>query len=253
MTASVTFDRAANFYDATRGLPPDVMTRITDAMVQAGSITAETTLLEIGVGTGRMALPLAAATGAQVVGVDLSALMLTKIQEKQTTEAVHPVWADVMQLPLPDNHFDRVLAAHIFHLVGDANATLREAARVLRPEGALLFTWQNYGRNPFSDALETSRRTDKRLGFRGTGFLEKAGWKPAGKVVSVGYVRNTTPRTHIGWMRDRVWSSQWTMSDDTLGAQIEAVMAAVDERGMDMDDPVEIKVTFNAAPFRPRI
>jgi ubiquinone/menaquinone biosynthesis C-methylase UbiE len=252
MRQSIAFDRAADFYDATRGLPPPVMTRITDAVAQAGGITAQTALLEIGVGTGRMALPLVAATGARLVGVDLSMPMLAKLCEKQTTEPVWAVRGDVMHLPLPDATFDRVLAAHIFHLVGDANATLQEVARVLRPGGALLFTWQTYGRNPFSDALDASRRTDKRLGFRGTGFLERAGWQPTARTIQVDYARTTTPRTHIQWMRDRVWSSQWTMSDADLQARIDKVMAAIVEQGLGMDETVELPITFNVAPFRPR-
>lgn len=252
MRDSIVFDRAADFYDATRGLPPSVMTRITDAVVRAGEITSATALLEIGVGTGRMALPLATATGARVVGVDLSRLMLEKLREKQTTETVGVVWGDVMHLPFPNASFDRVLAAHIFHLVGDATATLREVARVLRPGGALLFTWQQYGRNPFSDALDAARSTDQHLGFRGTGFLERAGWKPAGPVVQVNYSRTTTPRTHIQRMRDRVWSSQWTMSDEDLQARIDTVMAAVAEQGLAMDGAVELPTTFSAAPFAPR-
>ncbi len=252
MRESIAFDRAADFYDATRGLPPEVMKRITDGVIQAGAITAETALLEIGVGTGRMALPLAKATGARLVGVDLSQPMLGKLREKQTDELVNPVWGDVMQLPLPDDSFDRVLAAHVFHLVGDIEVTLREVARVLRPEGTLLFTWQNYGRNSFSDALNSARRTDRRLGLRGTGFLERAGWKPAGRVVQVDYVRTTTPRTHIQWMRDRIWSSQWTMSDEDLQARIDTVMTAIADQGLEMDATVELPVTFSVVPFRPR-
>ncbi|HJW36741.1 MAG TPA: hypothetical protein VJ769_08885, partial [Actinomycetes bacterium] len=53
---SVTFDRAAGFYDESRGLRPEVSELVADRAEEAVGPAAR--LLEIGVGTGRIALPL---------------------------------------------------------------------------------------------------------------------------------------------------------------------------------------------------
>ena len=54
--ASVSFDRAAEYYDRTRALPTELARRQTEML--AGVLAGRGPVLEIGVGTGRIALPL---------------------------------------------------------------------------------------------------------------------------------------------------------------------------------------------------
>ncbi|MHB1138347.1 MAG: class I SAM-dependent methyltransferase [Microthrixaceae bacterium] len=98
-------------------------------------------LLELGVGTGRLALPLAAA-GRQVVGLDSSPEMLALLDTK-SAGAVHAVEGDLADPGAwPEGPFDAVVAA--FNLVcnvADAAAqrsVFTSAARVLSPTGALV-------------------------------------------------------------------------------------------------------------------
>ena len=72
---SVPFDRAASFYDQTRTLSPDAAKRVTELL--SDELAGVERALEIGVGTGRIALPLVDA-GVRLVGVDLSAPMLAR-------------------------------------------------------------------------------------------------------------------------------------------------------------------------------
>ena len=134
---SVVFDRAADYYDATRGFPSGVETQAAGLIARTGGLSSQSIVLEIGVGTGRIALPLAAHV-AQVNGVDLSLPMLQRLHAKQTTERVHIVQADITRLPFAASSVDAVLAVHIFHLVAGYSLALREAARVLKPEGVLM-------------------------------------------------------------------------------------------------------------------
>jgi ubiquinone/menaquinone biosynthesis C-methylase UbiE len=96
--------------------------------------------LELGVGTGRLALPLAA-RGVEVVGVDVSAPMLERMVAKPGGRAVRAVLADMAALPLR-GPFGVVLVSFstLFNLVSaEAQAgCLRESARVLDPEGHLV-------------------------------------------------------------------------------------------------------------------
>ena len=72
---SVAFDRAAGYYDESRGLCPEVQELVADRIEEAAGPGAR--LLEVGVGTGRIALPLHR-RGRRVVGVDLSLPMLER-------------------------------------------------------------------------------------------------------------------------------------------------------------------------------
>ena len=95
-------------------------------------------ILELGVGSGRLAAPLRAA-GHTVVGVDASSEML---QQRSDPDAFLAVKADMSVLPIGVAAFDVVLIAYntIFNLV-DVDAQhrcLREAARCLRPGGRLV-------------------------------------------------------------------------------------------------------------------
>lgn len=139
----VSFDRAATFYDATRGYAPGVAEHIRTALRAYVGATADTRFLEIGVGTGRIALPFIRA-GDDYTGVDLSGAMLDVLRQKIALDpgvaggryALHE--ADVMALPFADATFDVVLAVHVLHLVSDRKQTIREAMRVLKPGGVFI-------------------------------------------------------------------------------------------------------------------
>lgn len=135
---SIPFDRAASYYDATRGYTAGSAERIRDAIIAATAATPATTFLEIGVGTGRIALPFLAA-GHRYVGVDLSRPMLQVLGAKLPAGAPLPlVEADITRLPVADGRVDVVIGVHILHLVGNWRAALREVRRALKPQGAQL-------------------------------------------------------------------------------------------------------------------
>ncbi len=68
---SLTFDRAVSYYDRTRALPREVSDALTDALIELGQLQPGRRCLEVGAGTGRIALPLVA-RGVDLAGVDLS-------------------------------------------------------------------------------------------------------------------------------------------------------------------------------------
>jgi SAM-dependent methyltransferase len=137
---SVSFDRAAEYYDATRSMSPAAEAHV--IAVLAGALTGHEPVLEIGVGTGRIAVPLAAA-GLDVVGVDLSKPMLQKMMAKATTVPVGQ--ADCTALPFPDDSFGAVVASHVFHLVPEWRDATLEVLRILRPDGVLLWARGGHG------------------------------------------------------------------------------------------------------------
>jgi SAM-dependent methyltransferase len=134
---SVSFDQAADFYDDTRRFPAKASVAQTAQLLEALRDTGGPTL-EIGIGTGRVALPLVAA-GHRLVGVDLSFAMLARLRQKSPTEPPL-VQADATLLPFRDGIFGAALVAHVLHLVSDWRVVVSELRRVVRPGGVLLVT-----------------------------------------------------------------------------------------------------------------
>jgi ubiquinone/menaquinone biosynthesis C-methylase UbiE len=173
---SISFDRVAHAYDATRGYPPGVDRQIAKAIADMVNAKPETPFMEAGVGTGRIAFPLAS-LGHNYTGIDISEKMVkqlaTKLLENGWQEyeqawgslpdekgaGVHAVWrfrgtakhasmrlvlSDMTALPFRQASFEVVLAVHVFHLVDGWQQAMREVLSVLRPGGAFLHCWDEF-------------------------------------------------------------------------------------------------------------
>ena len=126
----VSYDRVANIFDDTRpALPLEVL----DALAEELSGCRE--VLDLGVGTGRLALPLRE-RGFEVVGVDLSRKMLEVGRAKGLSDVVV---GDICRLPFRQKTFDAALAAWILHLVRDRPALLSEVRRVAKEKLVTVF------------------------------------------------------------------------------------------------------------------
>lgn len=94
-------------------------------------------VLELGVGTGRLAVPMAAA-GLQVTGIDASVAMLDKLADRDPDHGVTVIAGD-MVTDLPPGPFDVALVAYntIFNLLeaGAQAACFSAVAAALRPGG----------------------------------------------------------------------------------------------------------------------
>jgi SAM-dependent methyltransferase len=97
-------------------------------------------VLELGVGTGRLAVPMASA-GLDVVGVDSSAAMLERLRAADTNGLVTAIEGD-MATDLPDGPFDAALVAYntLFNLTadGEQQACFDAVATRLRPGGVFV-------------------------------------------------------------------------------------------------------------------
>lgn len=93
-------------------------------------------VLLAGVGTG-LDLPLLP-TQHHYVGIDITPAMLDRCAGRSGGLDFAPLQGNVMALPFADSSFDAAVLHLILAVVPDPLACLREAARVVRPDGTLL-------------------------------------------------------------------------------------------------------------------
>jgi ubiquinone/menaquinone biosynthesis C-methylase UbiE len=123
------FGSAADAYDRMR---PEYPQAAVDWLVDRLGITAESAVVDLAAGTGKLTRALVP-TGARVVAVEPVDDMRAHIQ----TEAIAG-YAESM--PLPDGFADAVTVGQAFHWFSSDEA-LAEIARVLRPDGRLGLIW----------------------------------------------------------------------------------------------------------------
>ena len=173
---SISFDRVAHAYDATRGYPLGIDQQIAKAIIDTVHATSETTFMEVGVGTGRIAFPLVSLdhtyTGVdisenmvqqlatkllqngwqeyqQVWGslpdeIGISARTVSRYRNEEKSASMRLLLSDMTSLPFHDAAFDVVLAVHVFHLVDGWQQALLEVLRVIRPGGGFLHCWDEF-------------------------------------------------------------------------------------------------------------
>jgi len=97
-------------------------------------------ILDVGTGTGRHAIKLAAA-GARVTALDFSEEMLAKARAKPGAGGIRFVAHDVTApLPFADGSFDRVLSALVLEHIAKPAPFFRELGRVARAGGRIVVT-----------------------------------------------------------------------------------------------------------------
>ena len=97
-------------------------------------------LLDIGTGTGRI-LEILAPRVERGIGIDLSNGMLTVARsnlEQCGHTNIHVRKGDMYRLPLEEASIDLAVLHMVLHYSDDPHEVIREAARVLRPDGRLL-------------------------------------------------------------------------------------------------------------------
>jgi SAM-dependent methyltransferase len=139
VTNRIDFSANASAYDDRHGAAiPD---EEADRLWTAARLGATARVLDIGAGTGRVAIPLAR-RGCTVVGVEPARGMLTKLRTKADRHVL-AVAADGSHLPFSTGRFDAVIVARLLYLTEDWRAILAESDRVLAAGGCLLHQWAN--------------------------------------------------------------------------------------------------------------
>lgn len=259
MSDSVVFDRAAEFYDRTRALAPATMEAVVARL--AGELAGRGRVLEPGVGTGRMALPLAAA-GVDVIGLDLSVPMLRELVAKRDGDAldggtfVPLVRGDATRLPFPAGAFGGAYVVHLLHLVPDWTDVVAELVRVVRRGGVVLV---ESGNPAGGIAQEINERFERASGIerRHPGLTDGPDRLDAEMAAHgarlrllepVVEARTVRPDRFIGRLEDNIFSWTWALDDATRQRAAAEVRAwAVERLGpLDRPQPASVTVAYRA-------
>lgn len=99
-------------------------------------------ILDAGCGTGVFTLDLLA-SGAHVIGLDISLPMLGRSREKARGAPLQIVLGDMLHLPFPGNFFDRVVSVTALEFIEDGQGAVRELFRVTKRGGSIVVATLN--------------------------------------------------------------------------------------------------------------
>jgi ubiquinone/menaquinone biosynthesis C-methylase UbiE len=165
---SLAFDALADAYDRTRTVDPACLSLALDEITRRFPPNGYPRLLDAGVGTGRIAFPLAL-RGYRVIGADISRSMLARLRRNEggARDALNLelMLADVARLPLCDRAVELALATHLFYFVARWREAARELIRVTDRKGAVLLLHTGMGRE-VAEVRDRYREICGELGFR---------------------------------------------------------------------------------------
>jgi SAM-dependent methyltransferase len=195
------YDAIAELYDEwSRSVTEDVGFYVEAALESGGPV------VELGVGTGRVAVPTALA-GVQVIGVDSSDGMLGVCRRHAEAAGVSPfveLRAGDIRRPPVEGPVPLVTAPFrsLLHLGSDDDrlAVLRAARDLLAPEGRFVF-------DVFAPSAEDIAETNARWIEREPGIWERAEWDEATRVLTLS-VRGEVGETsmQLAWLPPERWS-----------------------------------------------
>jgi SAM-dependent methyltransferase len=134
--ARISYDEdTATANKAVREIPRDGLTPWRDAIRRHLDPSPETTLVDIGAGTGQFATAFSDWFGLEVLAVEPSAPMRDQIPR---TEAIRVFEGDANALPLRNESADAAWLSLVIHHISDLRAAADEIRRVLRPGAPVL-------------------------------------------------------------------------------------------------------------------
>jgi SAM-dependent methyltransferase len=221
VTQPISFDRAADYYDRTRALDPESQAAVTRLLVV--EIEGRDPVLELGIGTGRIGLPVAQA-GIDLAGIDISPAMLRRLRANSEGISVPAVCADATRLPFANGSFGAAYACHVLHLIPDWPAVLAEVVRAVRPGGVFLNDIGGW-RQETGPWMELLGRFAAEAGFElrppGTDRSEEVDQALAGlgatprALATIPRARDWTYEETVRSLEEGLWSLTWQVDEPT--------------------------------------
>ena len=244
MTADrISFDRAAEYYDRTRSAPESTRRKLTDILTK--ELAPRGRVLEIGVGTGRVALPLHE-RGIELTGVDVSRAMMAKLVGKSGGVVPFPlVQGDALGLPFTDGTFGAAFAVHVLHLIPDWRRAVAEMVRVVRPGGAVMVDQGHPAGRRWREAVQRRFEQETAVERRFTGLSDLRDLDEAMAALgatlrllpAVGARVASVPEQVIAELEEGLYSWTWQVEPETRRRAGAATRAWARNRWGDLERP----------------
>ncbi|MFC1712802.1 class I SAM-dependent methyltransferase [Candidatus Poribacteria bacterium] len=145
---SLSFDSMVKLYDETRVFDRSCFDSALDFLTNRFSPQLFNNVFEPGIGTGRIAIPLAE-RGYSVTGIDISEEMLAILQKRlaRSGEALKISFqkTDMTELPFADAAFDMVIVVHLFYFIREWRKAVDEILRVVKGGGPVVLMHTGMG------------------------------------------------------------------------------------------------------------
>ncbi len=182
-------------------------------LVSRLDLTPQSRVLDMCTGTGLVAMRIAEKSSCDVVGLDLSEQMLAQargnIAARGLDSLVGLVRGRAEGLPFEDDSFDVVVFTYLLRYVEDAQATITELGRVLKPGGQMASLEFYVPQGPVLHPLWLFHT--RLIMPLGTRFL-KSGWREVGAFlgpsISDFYRRNSLEDLGRMWRRANIENIQ---------------------------------------------
>lgn len=135
---TIDYDMVSKVYDEVRKGDLKMISPILERM----QLDPSSNILDAGCGTANHTQLLASITGAKIVGLDLSAGMLSHACRK--SPALTFIQASIDLTPFPDASFDLVYMTEVLHHIQNFEKTIQELSRLLVGGGALCIVTQSH-------------------------------------------------------------------------------------------------------------
>ncbi len=136
------YSKIAEYYDRVRPVPAPIWL---SKIIEYGEIEANSTVLDVGCGTGRFPLGISAAKNLTFCALEPSVEMLKQALTKAKSRTILWVCGDGQQLPFP-NGFDCVYMTLVIHHIENREEALRETYRVLKKDGRCVIMTNSHSR-----------------------------------------------------------------------------------------------------------
>jgi predicted TPR repeat methyltransferase len=152
------FDGYADRFDThlVGGLRYDVPRQVAD-LIQRVYPTLDCSVLDLGCGTGLLGVYLGRPRGA-LVGVDLSSRMIEKAEKQNLYDKFHNINLLDALSETPAEQYEVIASCDVFVYVGDLTEAIKNAARILRPDGLLVFSFESAQGTEADFVLTSSQR-----------------------------------------------------------------------------------------------
>ncbi len=253
------FDWASSFYDETRKIPRSLLNQIIHVLDERINFSSRTRLLEVGVGTGRLIIPISMKIKHRMMlGIDISEEMVKKCLEKtKFAKNLYLLVCDGFNLPFSQK-FDIILTSHVLHLVGEHFKFLDSLFDVLMSNGVYinLEAYVNYQESiPFKIFYNKLEELGYHRFFKADivrreimVYLAKRDW--IYEEINLSAKQEVTIYNLVRFIRNRVFSHQREIPEELYRCSLEHIFNEIENKDINPLEKINIPAFSRITIYR---